>query len=174
MTKRQARMITKSRFVFYPCPLVAGLLIVFLFSSCSGGRLSLKDGYYTAEAAEFDTHGWKEYVTICVSLGRIITIEYNAFNPSGFIKSWDMNYMRVMNARDGTYPNAYARAYMSQLLANQGTDGVDCIAGATGSYYTFIRLAEAALENARQGNGATRLVHIGDVGENNDGPETLY
>jgi major membrane immunogen (membrane-anchored lipoprotein) len=160
-------MTRKRHFILY-------IFFVFFFISCSGGKFSLKDGYYTAEAAEFDTHGWKEYVTICVSLGRIIMIEYNAFNPSGFIKSWDLNYMRVMKVHDGTYPNAYARAYMGQLLASQGTDGVDCVAGATTSYYTFIRLAEAALENARQGNSATQLVYIRDVGENNDSPEALY
>jgi major membrane immunogen (membrane-anchored lipoprotein) len=147
---------------------------VLLFFSCADGEFSLKDGYYTAEAAEFDTFGWKEYVTICVSLGRIIAIEYNAFNPSGFIKSWDMNYMRVMNAGSGTYPTAYARAYTSQLLAGQGTDGVEYVTGATASYYSFLRLAEAALENARQGDSATRLVYIKNAGGNGDGPRAAH
>jgi major membrane immunogen (membrane-anchored lipoprotein) len=146
-------------------------IFIFFLISCSDSKFSLKDGYYTAEAAEFDTHGWKEYVTIGVSLGRIVTIEYNAFNPSGFIKSWDMDYMRVMNAGDGTYPAAYARAFMRQLLANQGTANIDGLTGATNSYHSFIRLADAALESARQGSGATRLVHI-DAGKNDNGMKT--
>jgi major membrane immunogen (membrane-anchored lipoprotein) len=150
------------------------VFFIFFLLSCSDGKDSIKDGYYTAEAAEFDAYGWKEYVTIGVSSGRVKTIEYNAFNPSGFIKSWDMDYMRLMNANDGIYPNAYARAYMGQFLASQGTGGVDCIAGATVSYRTFIRLADAALENAGQGNSATRLVHIADPDENREGREAAF
>ena len=49
----------------------------------------MQDGYYTAEAAEY-SHGWKEYVTICVMENQIVSVEYNAKNASGFIKSWDM------------------------------------------------------------------------------------
>ena len=142
--------------------LFAPLFILFLalFASCGEKGSSLNDGYYTAEAAEFDEHGWKEYVTICVSGGQIIFIEYNAFNPSGFIKSWDMDYMRVMNATDGTYPNFYARSYGRQFLEHQGTDGVDAISGATHSYHTFLTLADTVLKNAREGNADTALVHF--------------
>jgi major membrane immunogen (membrane-anchored lipoprotein) len=131
-----------------------------LCASCAGNDSGLRDGYYTAEAAEFDEYGWKEYVTICVSGGRITLVEYNAINASGFIKSWDMRYMRLMNATDKTYPNAYTRYYCSRLLDNQGTDGVDRISGATNSHNTFIKLADRALENARQGNTETTLVLV--------------
>ncbi|GHV95251.1 hypothetical protein AGMMS50293_15710 [Spirochaetia bacterium] len=131
--------------------------VVFCLA-CAGNNSTLKDGYYTAEAAQFDEHGWKEYVTVCVSDGRIILIDYNAFNPSGFIKSWDMNYMRMMNASDGIYPNAYVRFYKEQAMSNQGTGGVEALSGATNSYKTFIVLTDAALENARLGLTETRLV----------------
>ena len=71
----------------YGKKLVPVLVLVSLALLSCGSRASdLKDGYYTAEQAEFDEHGWKEYVTICVSGGEIILIEYNAFNASGFIK----------------------------------------------------------------------------------------
>jgi major membrane immunogen (membrane-anchored lipoprotein) len=143
---------------------LTGFLIV-LFASCSAGGSVMQDGYYTAEAAEFDVHGWKEYITICVSGGQIIVVEYNAYNASGFIKSWDMDYMRLMNAIDGTYPNAYTRYYSRQLLIRQGTEGIDRITGATASYNTFINLAKAVLENARQGDRKTRLVHFKKNGQ---------
>ena len=139
---------------------IGAIFFLAVMISCGKEGSSLKDGYYTAEAAAFDEHGWKEYVTICVSGGRIILIEYNAFNTSGFIKSWDMNYMRMMNAADGTYPNAYTRYYAGQMLGRQGTAGIDSISGATNSYRSFLKLAEAALENARQGNAETMLVRI--------------
>jgi major membrane immunogen (membrane-anchored lipoprotein) len=71
-----------------------------------------------------------------------------------------MNYMRMMNAADGTYPNAYTRYYAGQMLSSQGTAGIDGISGATNSYRSFLKLAEAALENARKGDAETMLVHI--------------
>jgi major membrane immunogen (membrane-anchored lipoprotein) len=132
----------------------------FVFLSCDAGDPVLKDGYYTACTAEFDSYGWKEYITIRVSDGRVIVVEYNAFNPSGFIKSWDMDYMRVMNATDGTYPSQYTRYYGSQFLALQKTDGIEALSGATTSYYIFLRLADAALENARWGKSESTLVYI--------------
>ena len=132
-------------------------------ASCGENAYFLKDGYYTAEAAEFDEHGWKEYLTISVSGGRIILVEYDAFNPSGFIKSWDMDYMRIMNAEDGTYPNAYTRYYGRQFLERQGADSIDAISGATHSYHTFLSLAEAVLKNAREGNNNTSQVNFGEL-----------
>jgi major membrane immunogen (membrane-anchored lipoprotein) len=150
----------------------AALLVTALFvaatsadSFLSGGN-SLKDGYYCAEAAEFDAYGWKEYVAVCVSGGRIILVEYNAFNASGFIKSWDMNYMRVMNAVSGIYPNAYTRFYGGKFLENQGAREVDALSGATESHVSFLRLSQAVLENARAGDTETRLVPL-------NGPEAL-
>ena len=138
------------------------LFLVVICTSCGGNSFSLKDGYYTAEAAVFDEHGWKEYVTVCVSGGRIILIEYNAFNVSGFIKSWDMNYMRIMNAEHGTYPNAYTRYYAGQALNKQGTGGIDGLSGATTSFHSFLKLTNAALENARQGIAETELVFFNE------------
>ena len=144
---------------FFFAAVLAALAAAVLIS-CSANEHSLKDGYYCAEAAEFDDYGWKEYVTVCVSGGRIILVEYNAFNAAGFVKSWDMDYMRVMNAADGTYPNEYTRYYGGKFLENGGTQGVDVLSGATHSHHTFLQLAEAVLENARHGDAATKLVAL--------------
>ena len=138
--------------------LPAGMLV-----SCSSAEYPLKDGYYSAEAAEFDSHGWKEYITICVSSGQIIMVEYNAFNTSGFIKSWDMDYMRVMNAKDGTYPNAYTRYYGGKFMEKQGVEGIDFLSGSTHSHFTFLQLAAAVLENAQLGDTATRFVVLEEI-----------
>jgi major membrane immunogen (membrane-anchored lipoprotein) len=141
--------------------LVPLIFLAALYMSCGGNSTALKDGYYTAEAAEFDSHGWKEYVTLSISSGKICMVEYNAFNPSGLVKSWDMNYMRLMNAASGSYPNAYTRYYAGQLLTRQGTEGIDALSGASDSYRTFLRLADAALENARRGDTGPRMVSFG-------------
>ena len=134
------------------------LCVVLLTVSCGGRSSFLKDGYYTAEAVGYSPNGWKDYVTISVSGRQIIHIEYNAYNSSGFLRSWDMDYMRRMKAATGTYPSAYSRYYGGLFLENQGTDGIDALSGATYSHKIFLRLVEAVLKNAREGNRKTALV----------------
>jgi major membrane immunogen (membrane-anchored lipoprotein) len=129
---------------------------------CSGALFPdrIPDGYYTAEAASFDSHGWKEFVSLCIINNRIVTVEYNAENSSGFIKSWDPDYMRLMNAIDGTYPNEYVRIYTTDLLKKQDPNQVDMLTGATESYHSFKILAREALAQAKLGNKQIFLVEI--------------
>ena len=133
--------------------LTASLL---LLTAC-GDQTELQDGYYTAQAAEF-SHGWKEYITILVKGGDIISVEYNAENASGFIKSWDNAYMQTMLHAQGTYPNEYTRGYANQLLERQGEGGIDAITGATSSHTSFQILAQAVLEQARKGDPSIAIV----------------
>ena len=131
------------------------ILSVMLFTGC-GEQTGLQDGYYTAQAAEFN-HGWKEYITIMVKDNSIVSVEYNAENASGFIKSWDNAYMQTMLHSNGTYPNEYTRNYASQLLSNQQEE-IDALTGATSSYNSFKKLAAAVLEQAQKGDSSTVLV----------------
>ena len=124
-------------------------LLTVLLTACSG-KQDLQDGYYTAQALGF-SHGWKEYVTIMVKGGSIVSVEYNAENPSGFIKSWDNAYMQTMLHSNGTYPNEYTRYYASQLLEGQGNGQIDAITGASSSHSSFEKLAAAVVEQARKG-----------------------
>ena len=112
--------------------IVAGMM---LFTAC-GEQTGLQDGYYTAQASEF-SHGWKEYITIMVKGGSIVSVEYNAENASGFIKSWDNTYMQNMLHSNGTYPNEYTRYYAGQLLEGQGETQIDALSGATSSHGSF-------------------------------------
>ena len=138
--------------------LLSLLLIVPALTACGGG--GLQDGYYTAQAAEF-SHGWKEYITIMVKGGSIVSVEYNAENASGFIKSWDNAYMQNMLHSNGTYPNEYTRYYAGQLLSGQGEAPIDAITGATSSYGSFQKLAAAVLEQARKGDSSIVFVDTG-------------
>ena len=139
--------------------MAAACMLVF-FGGCAERADAMKDGYYTAEAAEFDEHGWKEYITIYVSGGTIITTDYNAKNASGFIKSWDMEYMRVMNRVSGTYPNEYTRLYAESLMNSQDVAQVDAITGATHSYHTFVKLADAVIKQAQSGDKSVCFLDI--------------
>lgn len=132
------------------------LLMASMLTACGGGT-ELQDGYYTAQASEF-SHGWKEYITILVKGGEIISVEYNAENASGFIKSWDNAYMQTMLHSNGTYPNEYTRYYASQLLEGQGEQSIDAISGASSSHGTFQLLAQAVLEQARKGDSSLVFV----------------
>lgn len=137
--------------------LLSLLLTMPLLTAC-GGQTALQDGYYTAQASEF-SHGWKEYITILVKGGSIISVEYNAENASGFIKSWDNAYMQTMLHANGTYPNAYTRYYAGQLLEGQGQGEIDAITGASSSHATFLVLAQAVLEQARRGDSSIVIVN---------------
>ena len=128
------------------------LLMMSLLTAC-GDQPRLQDGYYTAQAEEFN-YGWKEYITILVKGGNIVSVEYNAENASGFIKSWDNAYMQTMLHSDGTYPNEYTRYYANQLLEGQGEGSIDAITGASSSHTSFQILAQAVLEQARKGDSS--------------------
>ena len=136
--------------------LISLLLLTPLLTAC-GDQEGLQDGYYTAQASEF-SHGWKEYITILVKGGSIVSVEYNAENASGFIKSWDNTYMQNMLQVSGTYPNEYTRYYANQLLEGQGEEGIDALSGATSSDGSFQILSQAVLEQARMGDSSIVIV----------------
>ena len=136
--------------------LILVLLFLVSLTACTE-KTGLQDGYYTAQAAEFN-HGWKEYITIMVKDNSIVSVEYNAENASGFIKSWDNAYMQNMLHSDGTYPNEYTRYYASQLLEGQGQGPIDALSGASSSWGSFQKLSEAVLEQARLGDSSIVMV----------------
>ena len=133
------------------------ILVLMIILTACGDKNELHDGYYTAQAAEFN-FGWKEYITIMVKGGSIVSVEYNAENASGFIKSWDNAYMQTMLHTDGTYPNEYTRYYASQLLESQGEGEIDALTGASSSYSSFQKLSEAVVEQARRNDSSIALV----------------
>lgn len=136
--------------------LILTLLLLAPLTAC-GNQTTLQDGYYTAQASQF-SHGWKEYITIMVKGGTIVSVEYNAENLSGFIKSWDNTYMQTMFHSTGTYPNEYTRYYANQLLEDQHGNSIDALSGASSSYSSFQKLAAAVLEQARQGDSSIVVV----------------
>jgi major membrane immunogen (membrane-anchored lipoprotein) len=121
-------------------------------------RGGMASGYYTVEASSFDEFGWKEYITAYIDNNRIVTVEYDAKNASGFIKSWDMDYMLQMNAIKGNYPAKYTRYYSTALLNRQNPERIDVLSGATVSFYSFKALAAAVIQQAWAGDKKVALV----------------
>lgn len=131
---------------------MAILLSGVLLAGCGGSKM--KDGYYTAEMAEF-SHGWKEYICIQVKDDTIVSAEFNAKDASGFIKAWDNEYMRNMGTVTGNYPNQYTREYVRQLIEGQKDTEIDTMAGATHSGDNFRKLMPAVIEQAKKGDSTT-------------------
>jgi len=147
------------------------IFVIVPLISCGGNNSMFKDGCYSAVASDYDSRGWKDYLTIIVSGGEIIHAEYNAFNMRGFVKTWDMDLKRDMYDLNRTYPSAYIRYYTRYLLQYQSTEGINVMSGASESYPLFIALGKAVLENAREGNNVTVEVHVD--GENEESPDKV-
>ena len=137
------------------------LPILFLTASLLLGGCSsqskMKDGFYTAEMSDY-SFGWKEYVCIMVKNNKIVSVEFNAKNPSGYIKAWDNNYMGNMLPVSGTYPNEYTRYYASELIEQQANIKVDTLTGATSSGNNFAKLSKAVVNQAKKGDSQTVIV----------------
>lgn len=129
---------------------------MLLLGGCGVGN-KMEDGFYTAEMAEY-SHGWKEYLCIFVKNDKIVYAEFNARNESGYIKAWDNGYMGNMLAGTGTYPNAYTRAYVAQLVETQDPDEIDAVTGASHSGGNFDKLSRAVMEQAKKGDSSIVVV----------------
>ncbi len=139
------------------------VIAVLAVAGCSKNQdtSQMKDGTYTAQMTEY-SHGWKEYVTITVKNATIVTAEYNAENPSGFIKSWDNAYMNNMKTITGTYPNEYTRYYASLLINQKDVPVIDALTGASHSGANFKRLTQAVVKKAKLGDSTIALVQSED------------
>ena len=137
--------------------LLSVMVFCLCLAGCGNAEGAMKNGYYTAEMEEYD-HGWKEYVCIFVKNDTIVSIEFNAKDPSGFIKAWDNAYMENMKPISGTYPNEYTRLYGTSLLESQDIEAVDIVTGATNSGNNFYKLVSAAMEQAREGDSEVAVV----------------
>lgn len=134
------------------------LAIALLLQGC-GSQTKMQDGFYSAEMSDY-SYGWKEYVCIMVKDNKIVYTEFNAKDPSGYIKAWDNAYMQNMASVTGTYPNEYTRYYAAELIEKQNSSDLDALTGATTSGNNFMRLTAAVIEQAIAGDPDTRIVEM--------------
>ncbi len=130
------------------------LIVAISLVGCSAGY---KDGTYKAEAAEY-SHGWKDYVIVSVSGGKVSIQEFDSLNEAGEKKSVDPDYRASMEPVSGTYPEKFFPDIVAEFEAKGSVDKMDNITGATGSTDSFKALVTAALENAKKGDTATAVV----------------
>lgn len=133
------------------------LIAMLLGLSGCGSKDKMKDGFYTAEMSDF-SHGWKEYLCIMVKNDKVVYAEFNAKDPSGYIKAWDNAYMKNMAPVAGTYPNEYTRKYVAQLIETQDPDKLEVVTGASHSGSNFDKLSAAVIAQAKEGNSEVKIV----------------
>lgn len=136
-----------------------GVLAIALLLQGCGSQTKMQDGFYSAEMSDY-SYGWKEYVCIMVKDNKIVYTEFNAKDPSGYIKAWDNAYMQNMASVTGTYPNEYTRYYAAELIEKQNSSDLDALTGATTSGNNFMRLTAAVIEQAIAGDPDTRIVEM--------------
>jgi major membrane immunogen (membrane-anchored lipoprotein) len=152
---------------FIPAWLILASLscLTLVTPGCESQEGALKDGYYTAAASDFNADGWKDYLTIYVKNGSIVTAEYNAYNATGLLRSWDTDYLKSIRKPGSQSPNHYPRQYCSFLVAVQNPSRVQTIDGGRKTHEIFVALAKAALDYSRLGKNAIAEVSL---------PETSY
>lgn len=113
-----------------------------------------RDGSYYAES-EPDDRGYIGIIEVTVNQGRILGVYYDEItrDEAGNVssrKSADLNYaQRWRRVSGGVSQLSAYPAYQVQLLKSAAPDGVDALSGATGTYESFVGLAEEALRQAR-------------------------
>ncbi|OJF77391.1 MAG: hypothetical protein BKP49_02705 [Treponema sp. CETP13] len=133
--------------------LLIALALVLGFTACS----AMKDGTYTAKAADFDEHGYMEQVTVTIDSGKITDVSIDAMTADGEKKS--------EASKEGTYDMSIAGAQWpwheqvekleAYLVANQGSkiesfEGgkTDAISGCTIAVQEDIELFNEAVAQA--------------------------
>jgi major membrane immunogen (membrane-anchored lipoprotein) len=140
-------------------PLLIALLVILPAAGCNQRTNELTDGYYIAMAKDYDSEGWRDYLTICVNNGIITTAEFNAVNDNGLLRSWDMDYLSRVHVKGQLNPNHYPRQYCSFLISLQDPAKVRALEGGRRSHQIFVLLAKAAIDYSR--NGIHDIAEVG-------------
>lgn len=119
--------------------LLAALTLVLLLAGCAQEQY-FHDGTYTAEFEDFDGRGYKDYIRVTVKDKVVTSIEYDAVNEEGALKSADEKYASDMQKVQDTYPDKYTADLINQYMEAQSISGVDALAGATYSSDAFTAL----------------------------------
>ncbi len=103
-------------------------------------RSELNDGLYCTEADEY-VDGYKEYIAMYVSGGRIVWLNWNAISEDGSESKKSLGDSYGMKAESGIGAEWYeqAQAFENYVIQNQGVDGLstdddgttDAISGCT-------------------------------------------
>jgi major membrane immunogen (membrane-anchored lipoprotein) len=122
----------------------------------------LSDGYFTAEAMDYNLEGWKDYLTIYVNNGQITIAEYDAKNMSGFRRSWDLDYLLEWHSKTGVPVTNYVFSYQNSLVTLQNPEAIQAIPGSRNMRDIFAALASRAIIQSKIGQKGVAYVKLPD------------
>lgn len=129
-----------------------------------------KDGTYRAEMAQYDNHGYKDYIVIEIKSGYITVTELGSINENGDLKTADTTLFEEYKAGN---PNALtAEEYNQKIIKSFNSAALSVldmenVAGATISANNFkIMLGQLLYYNAAHGNHVTLVVETVDYSIN--------
>ena len=138
------------------------LALVLALPTFAAEPVVLKDGTYSAVFSHVDGHGWKPFLTVTVTGGKITAADFDYVNPKGELKSKNAGYEAAMKKVKGLGPAEYAPQFDAKILAKQNFP-VDGIAGATQASTNVNILGAAVLEAARAGKTAKIVLPMDDT-----------
>lgn len=143
------------------CALTAALIVMMgTLAGCStSGKSSYVDGMYRAEESGYD-HGYKEFVEISISGGKISKVTADAIKEDGVtLKTQDAEYKKNYEGTgNDTTPDVFYPSLAKQLEKTKNVEKVETVGGATSSSQNFKRLSAAALRNAENGTQETAVI----------------
>lgn len=139
---------------------VCSLIPALLMTGCSPE--GYQDGSYRAEASDYDQYGWKDYVQLTVTDGKVTEIEFDAVHEQDNTKkSEDLEYQQeYREAGLGTDPADYSAKLEDSYLESQKSSTVDSVSGATISTGRFKQLTKALEERMEKGETGTITVTL--------------
>jgi len=132
------------------------VLAMGVFVGCGGSKLT--DGTYKAEGAA-DEHGWVEFAEVVVKDGKISSVNFDAVNGEGTLKSEDETYKNnMLNYGGTTHPAEFYTALEEQYMEKQDSTKMDTIAGATTSSGNIVKLLAEVEKQIKAGKPGTYTV----------------
>lgn len=138
----------------------------------------LNDGEYTAEGEM--NNGWQSFVTITVDGGKITSVNWDAKNEAGELKSEASENGSYVMTEDGPTWAQQSASLSQFVVEQQGTSGIvmdentktDTVAGVSISVYDFVSLTDACIAQSKSGetvstNGSTLVdgTYVVDSGD---------
>jgi major membrane immunogen (membrane-anchored lipoprotein) len=126
------------------------------------GQGNLVDGQYQAQFSAFDPRGWRPFLNLTVSGGRITEAQFDYVNAAGGLKSQDAAYNQRMAAASGTDVARFIVAANAALVQTQQIP-IDTITGATTSTVNFNALVSPLLTQIVAGNRGMVVVPMDGI-----------
>ncbi len=115
--------------------IIITMLAALTAALLTGCAPSYIDGSYRVELSNYDSLGFKEYITAIVEDGAVISINIGAVDRNGVTKTDNEDYRVAMELATGTYPEAVYETLDGRYLLlaqDKGSEEtVDAVAGAT-------------------------------------------